>query len=154
MKSFLPLGCRERKNISFYKLVRCLNTFPTVEQGPHSSRLCSICLWNEALILRILLLLSWKTQPNWNWFQNEPLSDEGRELYHFLSCCFDIHIGKSMMASQRNISFWSIGYIYFPLSLIVSIKMMTRTMVGCLILNKLGRRRVKLCQRVMATLQC
>ena len=35
-----------------------------------------------------------------------------------------------------------------------SIKLMTGTMDGRLILNKLGRRRVKLCQRVMATLQC
>ena len=34
------------------------------------------------------------------------------------------------------------------------IKLMTQTMDGCLILNKLGRRRLKLCQRVMATLQC
>ena len=44
--------------------------------------------------------------------------------------------------------------IYFPWILIATIKMMTWMMVGCLILNKLGRRRMKLCQRVMATLQC
>ena len=35
-----------------------------------------------------------------------------------------------------------------------SIKLMTWMMDGCLILNKLGRRRVKLSHRVMATLQC
>ena len=34
-----------------------------------------------------------------------------------------------------------------------SIKLTTKTMDGCLILNKLGRRRVELCQRVMATLK-
>ena len=43
--------------------------------------------------------------------------------------------------------------IYFSWIMIASIKLMTRTMDECLILNKLGRR-VKLCQRVMATLQC
>ena len=42
--------------------------------------------------------------------------------------------------------------IYFLWILIASIKMMTLTMDGCL--NKLGKRRVKLCQRVTATLQC
>ena len=31
-----------------------------------------------------------------------------------------------------------------------SMKLITGTMNGCLILNKLGRRRVQLCQRVMA----
>ena len=43
---------------------------------------------------------------------------------------------------------------YFLWILIASIKKKTPTMDGCLILNKLGRRRVKLCQRVTATLQC
>ena len=38
--------------------------------------------------------------------------------------------------------------------MITSINLMTGTMDECLTLNKLGRRRVKLCQRVMATLQC
>ena len=42
----------------------------------------------------------------------------------------------------------------FSWMMIASIKLMTRTMDGYLILNKLGRRRLKLCQRVMATLQC
>ena len=44
--------------------------------------------------------------------------------------------------------------LYFSWILIASIKMMTRTMDGCLILNKLGKRRVNLSQRVMSTLQC
>ena len=45
--------------------------------------------------------------------------------------------------------------LYFSWIMIASIKLMTRTMDECLILNKLGRRRrLKLCQRVMATLQC
>ena len=44
--------------------------------------------------------------------------------------------------------------IFFSWIMIASIKLMTRTMYGCLILNELGRRRVKLCQRVMATVQC
>ena len=42
---------------------------------------------------------------------------------------------------------------YLSWTIKASIKLMTQTMDGCLILNKLGRRRVKLCQRVMATLQ-
>ena len=50
--------------------------------------------------------------------------------------------------------YWSIWYGLFSWIMTASIKLMTRTMDGCLILNKLGRRRVKLCQRVMATLQC
>ena len=36
----------------------------------------------------------------------------------------------------------------------MSIKLMTQMMDGCLILNKLQRSRVKLCQKVMAALQC
>ena len=130
-----------------------VNTLCTAEWGPRSSWLCTSRLWNEALVPQILLLLSWKTQPNWNRFQNKLPSGEGRELYHFLLHCFWCSSRQNMMASQRNISFWSTG-IHFPWILIVSIKMMTRTMDGCLILNKLGRRRVKLSQRMMATLQC
>ena len=42
---------------------------------------------------------------------------------------------------------------YFPWTLMANIKMMTQTMDGCLILNYLGRRRVKSCQRVVTTLQ-
>ena len=61
---------------------------------------------NEALIPWTLLLLSWKTQPNWNQFQNEPPSNEGRELYHVLLHCLDIQIGKNMMASQRFFDFF------------------------------------------------
>ena len=95
-----------------------------------------------------------KHKPNWNRFQNKLPSDEGRELYHFLLSCFDIEISKNTLASQRNISFWSIEYLYFSWIMIGSIKLMTLTMDGCLILNKLGRRRVRLCLRVMATLQC
>ena len=37
--------------------------------------------------------------------------------------------------------------------MMASIKLMAWMLDGCLILNKLGRRRVKVCQRVMATLQ-
>ena len=44
--------------------------------------------------------------------------------------------------------------VYFPQILIASIKMMTGTMDGCLILNKMGSWRVKLGQGVMATLHC
>ena len=41
-----------------------LNTLRTAEQGPRSSRLCFHCPWNNGLVLRTLLLLSWKTRPN------------------------------------------------------------------------------------------
>ena len=44
--------------------------------------------------------------------------------------------------------------MYFSWMMTASIKLLTQMMDGCLILNKLGRRRVKLYQRVMATLQC
>ena len=44
--------------------------------------------------------------------------------------------------------------IYFSWVMTASIKLMTQTIDWCLILNKLGRRRVKLCEKVMATLQC
>ena len=44
--------------------------------------------------------------------------------------------------------------MYFSWIMTVGMKLMTRTTDGCLTLNKLGRRRVKLCQRVTATLQC
>ena len=89
-----------------------LNTFCTVEWGPYSSRLCSCRPWSEGPVPQIPLLLSWKTQPNGNWFPNELPCDEGRECYHFLLHCLDVQIGKNM-ASQRNISLWSIGYIPF-----------------------------------------
>ena len=84
-------------------LVKSLNTFPTTGQDPRSSRLCSCRLQNEALVPRTLLSLSWKTQPNWNWFQNKLPSDARRELYHFLLHCFDVEIRENMMASKRNI---------------------------------------------------
>ena len=99
------------RHILPYVTVKLLNTFRTKEQSPHSSRLCSHRQWNEAFVPRILLLLSWKTQPNWNKFQNKLPSNKGREHCHFLLHCFDVQIGKNMMASQRNISFWSIGHI-------------------------------------------
>ena len=95
-----------RQYCKFIKCKELFNTFHTMERGPHFSRLCSHRPRNEALILRSLLLLSWKIQPNWNQFQNELPSNEGRELYHFLLHCSDVQIGKNMMASQRNISFW------------------------------------------------
>ena len=53
----------------------------------------------------------------------------------------------------KEIVFKALG-IYFSWIMIASIRLMTSTMDGCLILNKLGRRRVKMYQRVMATLQC
>ena len=42
--------------------------------------------------------------------------------------------------------------IDFSWMMTAGIKLLTQTMDGCLILNKLVRRRVKLYQRVMATL--
>ena len=58
------------------------------------------------------------------------------------------------MAGQRNLCFLKHGYVLL-MDDDMNIELLTRTMDGCLILNKLGRRRrVKMCQRVMATLQC
>ena len=82
-----------------------LHTFHSVELRPRSSRLCSCRPRNEGLIPWILLSLSLKTQPNWNWFQTELPSDKGRELYHFLLHCFNVQIGCKTMAIQTNISF-------------------------------------------------
>ena len=133
----------------FYTL---LNTFCATQRGPRSSRLCSRRLWSKALILETLDLLSWKTQPKWNWLQNKLPSDEGRELYHFLLHCVDVQIGKNTMASQKkkkpqNKKSFSEGLdIDFSWMVTASIKLMTQTMVWCLVLNKLERRRVKLCQ--------
>ena len=50
------------------------------------------------------------------------------------------------MASQEMLVSEALG-IYFPWNMIASIKLMTRTMDDCLILNKLGRGRVKLSER-------
>ena len=95
------------------RLHTLMNPFCTVERGPCSSWLCSCHLWNKSLVPRTPLLLSWKTQPKWTWFQNELPSYEGRELYHGLLHCFYVQIGKNTMASQRNISFISIGHVLF-----------------------------------------
>ena len=99
-----------------------------------------------------LLSVSWKTQPYWNWFQNELPPNEGREHYHFPLRCFDVQISKNMMASQRNIFFEAVER-FFSWMMTASIKLMTRMVDECLILNKPGRRRVTLCQRVMAAVQ-
>ena len=61
-----------------------------MEQGPRSLWLCLRCPRNESLVPWTLLSLSWKTQPNWNQFQNALPSNEGRELCHLLLFCFDV----------------------------------------------------------------
>ena len=53
---------------------------------------------------------------------------------------------------SRQYLFSEASDTYFSWMMIASIKLMTRMMDGCLILNKLRRGRVS--QRVMATLQC
>ena len=78
-----------------WNLIHCLyhdtfNTFRTAEWGTRSSRVCSCCPRYKAFVPRTLLSLSWKTQWNWNQFQNELPSDEGKELHHFLLHCSDI----------------------------------------------------------------
>ena len=94
---------------TFLNFCSLFNTFRTAEQGPHSSRLCSCRPQNEGSTFVVLE----KTLPNWNRCQNQLPSHEGRELHHFLLRCFDVQISKNTMASQRNISFWSTGYILF-----------------------------------------
>ena len=72
-----------------------------------------------------------------------------------VTSCFVVltfQIGENMMASQRNICFLKHRiFVGFSWMMTASIQLMTGTMDGCLILNKLGRRRVALCPRVMAT---
>ena len=67
-----------------------------------------------------------------------------------------IQIRENMMAKQRNISFLK-HWIYIHVMNDDSkreVGDLQWTMDGYLILNKLGRRRVKLCQKAMASLQC
>ena len=66
-------------------------------------------------------------------------------FYHFLLLCFDIQIGENTLASKRSIRFFEALAIYFSGMMTASIMSMTRTIDGHLILNKLGRRRGKLC---------
>ena len=61
-------------------------------------------------------------------------------------------LAKIQWLIKEILVFKALG-IYFSWIVLASLKLMTQTMDGCLILNKLGRR-VKLCNRVMATLQC
>ena len=71
------------------------------------------------------------------------------------SCCVVLTFksAKSRLLVKEILVSEALG-VYFSWIMIASIKLMTRTMDGWLIMNKLRRRRVKLCQRVMATLQC
>ena len=97
-----------------------------------------VTLWSTHSVPRTLLLLSRKTLQNWNRFQNELPSDEGRELYHFL---LHSNLAKIRWLGKKILVFWSTGYIYISRLMTTSVKLMTRTMDGCLILNKLERRR-------------
>ena len=125
-----------------------LNTFCTAQPGPHSLRLCSHHLQKEDLFSRTLLSLSWKTWPNWNWFQNFlPMKGENSITAYCVVLTFKLE--KVPWLVKEILVFWSTGYVLFT----AGIKLTTWTINGCLILNKLGRRRVKLCQRIMATLQ-
>ena len=134
-----------RESCVFLHSSETFDTFLTVEQRPHSSWLCSRCLQNEVVVLWTLLLLSWKNtaklkpvskQTSFWWMKRTPSLPI---VLFWRSNC------KNMMASQRNISSWSIWYILFMdyNRAHKLIKLMTRSMDGRLIRNKLGRRRVK-----------
>lgn len=73
---------------------------------------------------------------------------EQENSYHFLCTVLIFRMAKIQWLVKEMLVFWSTGY---PT---VSIKLMLWVMNGCLILNKLVRRRVKLCWRVMTTLLC
>ena len=63
----LHLARRVVKNLNRIKdpgVRLCLSAFGTAEWGPCSSRLCSRCLWNEALVLQTLLL-EWGPRSSW-----------------------------------------------------------------------------------------
>ena len=108
-------------------------------------------------------LVSWKTQPNTTNHHRKHNQIETSFKTNFLlmkrensvTSCFVVltfQIGENMMASQRNICFLKHRiFVGFSWMMTASIQLMTGTMDGCLILNKLGRRRVALCPRVMAT---
>ena len=139
---------------------------PPVEQGPHSLQLCSCHPWNKALIPCSYAHATRGTRPS---FQELYFCCLGKHrktetslktnfllikgICHFLLCCFDVQISENIMASE-----WNIGFLkhrtHFSWKMTASIKLMTQMTNGCLTLNKLGRRRMKLCQRMMATLQC
>ena len=119
-------------------------------QGMPFSRSCPFSWtlsipWTESLPLNRWILPAWPTSPSFHklyfWLfdhrQTENgfklLSDEGRELCHFLLHCADF---------QKQ---WKCdSYLTKCYVMTASIKLMTRTINGKLILNKLGRRRVKL----------
>ena len=132
-----------------------INAFRTTKRGPCSSRLCPRRLRNEGLVLWTLLLLSWKTAKLK--MVSKRTSFQWREWTHIISYCLVLTFksAKIQWLVKEILVSEALGIIFLWI-LIASIKMMTRAMKGCLILNKLGRRRMKLChcQRVMATLQC
>ena len=78
-------------------------------------------------------------------FKTKFLPMKGENSYRILLRCFDVRISKNTMASKRNISFLKHLIYTFQWMMTVSIILMTQTMDGRLILNKLGRRKERLC---------
>ena len=108
----------------------CPDTFCTAEQGPRSMNTTFVVLENS----------QFQTSSKMNCLlmkgENSITSD-----------CV-------VWTVKEILVFWSIGYIYFSCMMTMSIKLMPRTKNGCLILNTLWRRRVKLCQRVHCNVNC
>ena len=131
-----------------------LNTFPTVQPGPPSSLLCSCCPRTKGLENSQLKPVSKRTScclrnkglensqlkpvSKWTsyWWRESSITSYCVVLMFKSAKIW--RLVKELLVSE------TLG-IFFPQILIASIKMMTRTMHGCLILNKLGRRRKKLC---------
>ena len=105
------LGLWELKSQQSHRPQR-MNTFQTVEQGPRSSRLCSRRPQNEGLIPWTLPSPSWKTQPNWNQFQNKLPSDKGRELTSYC-VVLTFKSAEIWWLFKEKLIFLSIGYKLF-----------------------------------------
>ena len=99
-----------KKHLSF---CNHMNTFCTMEQGPRSSRLCSHGLRNEALVAQTLLLLFWKTQPNWNRFQTNFLQMKGENSITSYGINLTFKMEKIWWLVKEILVFWSIEYTTF-----------------------------------------
>ena len=117
------------------------NTFCTTEQGPCSSRLCSRCLRNEAFVPWTLLLLCWKTHQTETGLKTNCLPMKGENSITSHCIVFTFKWAKMWWLFKKSLVSEAFG-TYISWIMVANIKLMTWTMDGCLILNKM-RRRVK-----------
>ena len=139
---YIDLRRKKKKIVSYNEHIPNSGTRPLfltvvlllpVEQGPSSANSASVVLENSA-----------KPKPVSRWWE--------RTLSLPIALFLTFKSAKIWWLVKEILVSEALG-VYFPWGLIASLKMMTPMMDWRLVLNKLGRRE-KLCQRVMATLQC